>query len=87
MLFNVSLIKNYSYFFYFLEIDQIKKYLLVMEYAEDGTLQTYLKKNFKNLTWDDKYKFAYQLACGVSCLHNEGIVHRDLVIYLLYSII
>ncbi|CAB5358207.1 unnamed protein product [Rhizophagus irregularis] len=21
---------------------------------------------------------AYQLACAVSCLHNEGIVHRDL---------
>ena len=51
-----------------------------MEYADAGTLKNYLKENFKNLTWDDKYKLAYQLVCAVSCLHNEGIVHRDLVI-------
>ena len=51
-----------------------------MEYANNGTLRNYLKKNFSNLTWDDKYNFAYQLACAVSCLHDEGILHRDLVI-------
>ncbi|POG77709.1 kinase-like domain-containing protein [Rhizophagus irregularis DAOM 181602=DAOM 197198] len=49
-----------------------------MEYAESGPLKNYLKENFNNLTWNDKYNFAYQLACAVSCLHNEGIVHRDL---------
>ncbi|GBC32861.2 kinase-like domain-containing protein [Rhizophagus irregularis DAOM 181602=DAOM 197198] len=58
--------------------DLTKEYLLVMEYADSGTLKDYLKKNFNNLTWDDKYNLAYQLACAVSCLHNEGIVHRDL---------
>ncbi|RGB36750.1 kinase-like domain-containing protein [Rhizophagus diaphanus] len=36
--------------------DLLKRYLLVMEYADS----------------------AYQLACAVSCLHNEDIVHRDL---------
>ena len=51
-----------------------------MEYADGDTLRNYLKKNFSILTWDDKYNFAYQLACAVSCLHDEGIVHRDLVI-------
>ena len=54
-----------------------------MEYADGGSLRSYLKKNFGNLTWNDKYNMAYQLAGAVSCLHNEGIVHRDLVIYLL----
>ncbi|CAB5376874.1 unnamed protein product [Rhizophagus irregularis] len=49
-----------------------------MEYADSGPLKDYLKENFNNLTWNDKYNFAYQLACAVSCLHNEGIVHRDL---------
>ncbi|RGB22285.1 kinase-like domain-containing protein [Rhizophagus diaphanus] len=34
--------------------------------------------NFNNLAWCDKYSLAYQLACAVSCLHDEGIVHRDL---------
>ncbi|GBC09225.1 hypothetical protein RclHR1_00870016 [Rhizophagus clarus] len=55
-----------------------KQYLLVMEYADSGTLRDYLEKNFNKLTWNDKYKLAYQLACSVSCLHDEGIVHRDL---------
>ncbi|GBC22500.2 kinase-like domain-containing protein [Rhizophagus irregularis DAOM 181602=DAOM 197198] len=53
-------------------------YMLVMEYANNGSLRSYLEKNFGKLTWDDKYIMAYQLACAVSCLHNEGIVHRDL---------
>ena len=51
-----------------------------MEYADGGTLKKYLKENFNNLTWDDKLSFAYQLASAVSCLHNENIVHSDLVI-------
>ncbi|GBC04292.1 hypothetical protein RclHR1_00560019 [Rhizophagus clarus] len=57
---------------------QSKNCLLVMEYADSGTLKSYLKKNFNCLTWNDKCRLAYQLACAVSCLHNEKIVHRDL---------
>ncbi|CAB5364638.1 unnamed protein product [Rhizophagus irregularis] len=57
---------------------QSKNYLLVMEYADSGTLKNYLKENFSNLTWSNKYNLAYQLASAVACLHNEGIVHRDL---------
>ncbi len=53
-----------------------------MEYADGGTLRDYLKNNFNNITWDNKYNLAYQLACSISCLHDEGIVHRDLVIFL-----
>jgi serine/threonine protein kinase len=61
--------------------DEIKKYYLVMEYADGGSLRNYLKTNFQSLTWENKCNLAYQLACAVSCLHGEGIVHRDLVIY------
>ena len=50
-----------------------------MEYADGGTLQSYLKEHFSNLTWDDKINLALQLAYAVSCLHDEKIVHRDLV--------
>ncbi|GES73290.1 kinase-like domain-containing protein [Rhizophagus clarus] len=50
----------------------------VMEYADSGTLQDYLKNNFNNLTWKHKLDIAHQLACAISCLHNERIVHRDL---------
>ncbi|GBC22198.2 kinase-like domain-containing protein [Rhizophagus irregularis DAOM 181602=DAOM 197198] len=55
-----------------------KGYLLVVEYTDSGTLREYLKNNFHRFTWNDKYNLAYQLACSVLCLHEEGIVHRDL---------
>ncbi|CAB4414023.1 unnamed protein product [Rhizophagus irregularis] len=58
--------------------NQRKEYSLVIEYAENGTLRKYLKENFQNLIWKDKINLAFQLAYAVSCLHDEGIVHRDL---------
>ena len=51
-----------------------------MEHADSGTLRDYLKVCFNKLTWDDKFNLALQLAYAVSCLHDEKIVHRDLVI-------
>ncbi|UZO03360.1 uncharacterized protein OCT59_023767 [Rhizophagus irregularis] len=56
----------------------LKKYSLVMEYAYSGTLREYLKENFDNLTWGNKLDLGLQLANAVLCLHDEGIVHRDL---------
>ena len=58
-----------------------------MEYADNGTLRNYLKDHFENLTWNNKFNLALQLACAVSCLHGERIVHCDLVIHLLYTLI
>ncbi|UZO03484.1 uncharacterized protein OCT59_023891 [Rhizophagus irregularis] len=58
--------------------NQKKEYSLVIEYAENGTLRKYLKENFENLTWDNKFNLAFQLVYAVSCLHDKGIVHRDL---------
>ena len=56
------------------------KYLLVMEYADGGSLQFYLKENFNTLEWNEKYQLALQLASAVECMHSEGIIHCDLVI-------
>ena len=58
-----------------------------MEYANSGTLRDYLRENFENLTWNDKLNLALQLTHAVSCLHDEEIVHRDLVGYLLICIL
>ncbi|UZO03577.1 uncharacterized protein OCT59_023981 [Rhizophagus irregularis] len=58
--------------------DNSKKYLLVMEYADSGTLRNYLSEHFDSLTWKNKLDLAFQLANAISCLHDEGIVHRDL---------
>ncbi len=61
-----------------------------MEYADGGDLQNYLKKNFNNLSWDNKIDLALQIAKGLSYLHNENILHKDLasiIFYLFYLII
>ncbi|RGB29908.1 kinase-like domain-containing protein [Rhizophagus diaphanus] len=58
--------------------DKSKSYLLVMEYADGGTLQNYLENNFFYLNWKHKYNMASELASAVLCLHDEGIIHRDL---------
>ncbi|PKK60156.1 kinase-like protein [Rhizophagus irregularis] len=49
-----------------------------MEYANNGTLNTYLNEHFSELDWTDKYQLASQLASAIEFLHEEDIIHRDL---------
>ncbi|EXX64221.1 Cdc15p [Rhizophagus irregularis DAOM 197198w] len=63
-----------------------KKYLLVMEYANSGTLRNYLSECFENLTWNDKLNLALQLANAISFLHDNEIVHHDLVGFTLIKL-
>ena len=71
-------------------IYQMNKYLLVLEYSDGGTLNTYLNEHFKDLDWNDKYRLAFQIASAIECIHERGIIHRDLVSnndYLLFTLI
>jgi serine/threonine protein kinase len=51
-----------------------------LEYADGGTLNTYLNEHFNELDWNDKYRLALQLASAVECIHDCDIIHCDLVI-------
>ncbi|PKY57882.1 kinase-like protein [Rhizophagus irregularis] len=53
-------------------------YLLILEYADSGTLGEFLKDNFNRLDWNMKLQFAIQIADAVSCLHENDIIHCDL---------
>ncbi|CAB4424099.1 unnamed protein product [Rhizophagus irregularis] len=53
-------------------------YLLVLEYADNGTLRKYLKKNFDTFRWERQLNFAKEIASAIVCLHYNGIIHRDL---------
>jgi hypothetical protein len=55
-----------------------------MEYANSGSLRSFMEKNFDKLTWDDKYNMEYQLTCAVLCLHNSITVHCDYLIYTFF---
>ena len=63
-------LKVYNFFY----SDQ---YLLVLEYADNGTLNTYLSNHFNELDWNEKLSLALQLASAVEYIHD--IIHRDLV--------
>ncbi|CAB4427667.1 unnamed protein product [Rhizophagus irregularis] len=55
--------------------DQTSDYILVLEYANSGTLKTYLKEHFNyNLGWDDKLELAIQLSNAILCLHESDII-------------
>ena len=76
-------INHASFNFIFLYLDtihQMIKYILVLEYADSGTLSTYLSRHFNELEWNDKYHLAFQLASAVAFIHECDIIHRDLVI-------
>ncbi|KAF0537286.1 kinase-like protein [Gigaspora margarita] len=53
-------------------------YYLVMEFANNGDLYTFLQSNHRLLNWDKKLKLALQIANGLHFLHCKDIIHRDL---------
>ena len=61
--------------------DQQRPTQLVMEYAPLGNLHRYLLHHRQNNVMIDmtlRYKWAYDLACGLSYLHSKRVVHRDI---------
>ena len=61
-------------------VRQMNNYTLVLEYADGGTLNNYLGEHFNELDWCEKLDLAIQLTSAVEFLHDEEIIHRDLVI-------
>ncbi|CAG8720796.1 14477_t:CDS:2, partial [Racocetra persica] len=64
--------------FYGIIEDESDIFILVLEYANNGTLKEYLCENFCILNWDDKLRLANQLADAIKFLHSHDIIHRDL---------
>ncbi|CAG8635297.1 3643_t:CDS:2, partial [Acaulospora morrowiae] len=52
--------------------------VIVLEYAELGDLREYLKSKFANITWEEKIDISMQISNGLSFLHTNDILHRDL---------
>ncbi|RIB19214.1 kinase-like domain-containing protein, partial [Gigaspora rosea] len=51
---------------------------MVLQYANDGNLHEYLKRNSLKLKWSDKLRFVREIALGLSFLHKHNIIHGDL---------
>ncbi|CAG8677853.1 7207_t:CDS:2, partial [Racocetra persica] len=57
------------------------KYVMVLEYADQGNLRTYLskKENFTNLSWKQKIEILYSISNNLNHIHNiSHLCHRDL---------
>ena len=52
---------------------------MIFEFADGGTLQGHLRKNFKNLTRRAKHKLCVEITNGLQYLHDINIIHKDLV--------
>ncbi|RIB13421.1 kinase-like domain-containing protein [Gigaspora rosea] len=55
------------------------EYMLVMQFAKDGDLKTYLSTNFNKMKWlEDKLPILAHIAYGLKIINKEGLIHRDL---------
>uniref|UniRef100_U9TFL2 Protein kinase domain-containing protein n=1 Tax=Rhizophagus irregularis (strain DAOM 181602 / DAOM 197198 / MUCL 43194) TaxID=747089 RepID=U9TFL2_RHIID len=55
-----------------------KDYMMVLDYAEDGSLRDYLDKNYSILNWDKKIGYLQDAILGLRCIHEKELFHRDL---------
>lgn len=51
---------------------------IVIDFITGGGLDSFLKKNGKKLTIDEKNKMAISAAWGIEFMHSHDIIHRDI---------
>ena len=57
---------------------ETKNYIMVLDYAEHGSLRNYLDKEYDKLSWDNKFYYLWRIALGLSNIHEKELIHRDL---------
>ncbi|RIA89074.1 kinase-like domain-containing protein, partial [Glomus cerebriforme] len=54
-----------------------KNYMLVMHYADHGSLRNYLDKSYDS-NWKTKISDLWYIASGLNYIHKRELIHRDL---------
>ena len=57
---------------------ETKNYMMVLDYAEDGSLRNYLDKEYSKLNWNEKIEYMFDIITGLYRIHNKELIHRDL---------
>ncbi|CAG8713719.1 13615_t:CDS:2, partial [Acaulospora colombiana] len=52
-------------------------YMMIMDYADEGSLRQMLKKNAHKLTWKDKLLILKSIIFGLEEIHRIDLVHKD----------
>src|SRR5581483_9633142 len=53
-------------------------FMMVMEYAQYGSLRQYLNNSFNSLNWNDKIYNLFCITIGLQKIHENGLIHHDL---------
>jgi len=56
---------------------ETKNFMMVMEYAQNGSLRQHLNNSFNSLNWNRKLWNLYNIARGLSLIHKKGLIHYD----------
>ncbi|CAB4438013.1 unnamed protein product [Rhizophagus irregularis] len=70
----VSVVKVYG----ITQDPETKNYMMVLRYANNGSLRTYLDKNHYKLTWNIKLENLWHITLGLKSIHEKELIHRDL---------
>ncbi|CAG8495903.1 13832_t:CDS:2 [Ambispora leptoticha] len=54
------------------------EYMIVMQYANEGSIRSYFNKSFIEIGWRDKLQMLKETIEGLRLIHNTGFLHRDL---------
>jgi len=57
---------------------ETKEYMIVMQYANNGSLLSYLDQNINKLTWKDKLEHSRNIASDLRIVQKMGLLHCDL---------
>ncbi|RHZ48445.1 hypothetical protein Glove_551g47 [Diversispora epigaea] len=57
---------------------QENNYMIILKYANNGSLRQYLKTNFQKMDWNTKLNLAKQIANVLMYLHSNEITHGKL---------
>ncbi|EXX63671.1 Cdc15p [Rhizophagus irregularis DAOM 197198w] len=70
---------NYIIRYYGITQDtETKDYMIVVQYARNGNLRKYMKKNPTGIIWKRKLDILFGAATALYRIHRENIVHRNL---------
>ncbi|GBC18954.1 uncharacterized protein OCT59_015208 [Rhizophagus irregularis] len=52
-------------------------FMMVIEYAKEGSLRQYLNNKFNSIKWENKLDYVKDIAYGLKSIHEKGLIHHD----------
>ena len=56
---------------------ETNNFMMVMQYARNGSLRRHLDNEFNSLKWENKLSILSKIAKGLKNIHDNGLIHQD----------